>query len=45
LAKQFRFEGGQLSPFTTIYEASGIVSGTHVTDLTTSFTPSTTASP
>ena len=45
LAKQFRFEGGQLSPVTTISEASGIVSGTHVTDLTTSFIPPTTASP
>ncbi len=45
LAKQFRFEGGQLSPVTTIYEASGIVSGTRETDLTSSFIPPTTATP
>ena len=45
LAKRFRFEGGQLSPVTTISEASGIVSGTHETDLTSSFIPPTTAAP
>jgi hypothetical protein len=44
LAKQFRYEDG-LSPSTTIYEADGVVGGTHVTDVSTSFIPPTTAAP